>query len=593
MKRSGVFVLVIFVILFSSFVVAQEEYKVTLLAVQESGEELRGSDADLILELRPGTGRVFLDTFPLTKLDTQISTRYAKEVACNHFKLDCEKYDFIFTIRAKSNIIGGPSAGAAVAALTTIAVLDLEYDESVAITGTINSGGVVGPVGGVKEKIEAAADVSISKVLITTGTGVQSIEENNQSKEFDVVKYGKDNLSVDVVEVLELDEVIYEFTGKHINGVDVEIKENKEYSKIMQGLKERLCERHEKMHSEIYENKAVINASILEDIKRRVNVANNASNAEEYYAAASFCFGANIDLRREYYYAKKPSVSDVQKLFFELESNTKDMQDTIVNESIETISDVQTLMVVQERLHDVEEQVRLFDELLLEQNASEKISEDTKRQMYGLLAYAQERFYSAVSWAEFFTMDGKKFVVDEEVLEQSCVKKISESEERQQYVNLFIPAAGIDEKIESSKRAKQDGEFTLCLISASQAKADASAVLSSIGLGNNTVEKFIDSKRRAVERVIAENSAEGIFPILGYSYYQYANALREDNPYTALVYYEYALEMSALDIYFPEEKKVEVSYEIEEKWMYLIVGILIGITLMYLYNSKYFDYLRK
>ena len=52
----------------------------TLLAVQETPNGTYvGSTADLYLELRDGTGRVFLDTSPLTKVDTQISTRYAKE----------------------------------------------------------------------------------------------------------------------------------------------------------------------------------------------------------------------------------------------------------------------------------------------------------------------------------------------------------------------------------------------------------------------------------------------------------------------------------------------------------------------------------
>src|SRR5512133_756967 len=83
-----------------------------LLAV--SGEEASqtGSTADLLLEVKDGTGRVFIDSFPLSKIDTQISARFAKEVACNFLEADCSKYDFFYTIRANSAIIGGPSAGA-------------------------------------------------------------------------------------------------------------------------------------------------------------------------------------------------------------------------------------------------------------------------------------------------------------------------------------------------------------------------------------------------------------------------------------------------------------------------------------------------
>src|SRR3989338_2414827 len=124
--------------------ISDEVYHLKLLAVQETPTGYNGSDADLYLELKEGSGRVFLETSPLTKLDTQISTRFAKEIACSHFKLNCNQYDFIFTIKSDSNIIGGPSAGAAIAALTTIAVLDLDYDKDITLTGTINSGGTIG-----------------------------------------------------------------------------------------------------------------------------------------------------------------------------------------------------------------------------------------------------------------------------------------------------------------------------------------------------------------------------------------------------------------------------------------------------------------
>ena len=63
-----------------------------LLAVSEGTEQ--GSLADLYLEVRPGYGNVYIDTFPLTKMDTQLSTRFAKEIACKFLNEDCSKFDF-------------------------------------------------------------------------------------------------------------------------------------------------------------------------------------------------------------------------------------------------------------------------------------------------------------------------------------------------------------------------------------------------------------------------------------------------------------------------------------------------------------------
>ena len=178
-----IFILISTLLLASSAIAQGKVYQTKLLAVHEENGNYQGSDADLFLEIREGRGRIFLETIPLTKIDTQISTRFAKEVACSHFNLDCEKYDFIYTIRAKSNIIGGPSAGASIAALTTIAVLDLDYDKNIAVTGTINSGGIVGPVGGVKEKVEAASKAGLKKALIPKWSNLENSHSNKEDKE--------------------------------------------------------------------------------------------------------------------------------------------------------------------------------------------------------------------------------------------------------------------------------------------------------------------------------------------------------------------------------------------------------------------------
>ncbi len=77
-----------------------------LLAVVDPVNE-KGAIADLYLTIKEGEGRVFLDTSPLTKIDTQMSTRIAKEIACDFLEFDCEQKDFFYTIRSISPIIGG------------------------------------------------------------------------------------------------------------------------------------------------------------------------------------------------------------------------------------------------------------------------------------------------------------------------------------------------------------------------------------------------------------------------------------------------------------------------------------------------------
>ena len=565
------------VLLLSTTVLAQEEYHLKLLAVQEHEGKYQGSEADLFLELRPGTGRVFLDTQPVTKLDTQISTRFAKEIACKHMKLDCERYDFIYTIRANTNIIGGPSAGAAISALTAIAVLDLEYNNNVAITGTINSGATIGPVGGVKEKLEIASQIGVEKVLISTGNRIQHTVLNGT---LDLVDYAAQNLTLEAMEVVDLQHVVHELTGVRIGNGEITLRENKQYQEIMEQLQKSLCDRMQRIEVELGQQNIYIEKELRETLTRRSAQAKNATEIGDYYSAASFCFGTNIQLKNYYYQERKVSRSILHSQFGELERKAVALKQSLQDIQIQTIADLQAFMVVNERIHDVESQLKAYREL----------DENTKRdEIIALLAYAEERFFSAVSWMKFFEMDGKKFVVDETLLRQSCQQKIVEAEQRIQYTELFMGSnhlAGLQERMENAKNALEGGKYALCLISASQVKGDANAIISSIGVSEDSFISYLENKQKAVLKVIDENSKDNIFPILGFSYYQYGNSLKEQEPYNALVYLEYALEMSDLGIYFPAEEgflgKVR-TIRFQSEWILVTEGFFLGIVVTVLF----------
>ena len=84
---------------------------------------------------------------------------------------------------------------------------------------------------------------------------------------------------------------------------------------------------------------------------------------------------------------------------------------------------------------------------------------------------------------------------------------------------------------------------------------------------------MIDSKIKLVKRLISKQIKKGIFPILGYSYYEYASTLKDENKYSSLLYLEYALELSNLEIYF-KEKKDFVFTDFNSKWF--LIGLLSG-----------------
>ena len=533
-----------------------ETYHLPLLAVQETGTNITGSIADVYLEIREGNGRVFLDTTPLTKLDTQISTRFAKEMACNHFSLDCDYYDFIYTIHASSNIIGGPSAGAALTAITTIALEKLNYNQKITITGTINSGGIIGPVGGIKQKIEAASKNGINTVLIAKG--LRNYTEDNIT--IDLIELGK-SLNLKIIEVDNINDVIYHYTGKKLQKEAPKIKQNTRYSTIMQKLQQTLCEREIELS-----NKVTPEENLTSELKKRREKADNATLKKNYYSAASLCFSNNIIYRRLWH----ENNTNITQLAKKLKKNTLKIQQHIYNQPINTISDLQTRMIVEERIRDT----------------LKNIEQLNKTPTAGIASYAEERLHSAISWMQFFAMPGKKFNIKEKLLRQSCQQKIAEANERAEYSSVFLGEGRtrhIKEKIKQARNAKTP---TLCLIAATQAKAEANAILSSLGLSKETLDSYLTNKQQAAERIIAENSAEGIFPILGYSYYEYAKTLRIDDPYAALLYLEYTLEMADLSPYFPTNNLKPRPFRIPKGFYYLIIGIAIGAILTYLLIKK-------
>jgi hypothetical protein len=80
-----------------------------------------------------------------------------------------------------------------------------------------------------------------------------------------------------------------------------------------------------------------------------------------------------------------------------------------------------------------------------------------------------------------------------------------------------------------------------------------------------------------------------VFPILGYSYFEYANSLKESDPFSALLYSEYALELSNLDIYFKSHgvNGVEVFENIDKKLIgVLVAGIVLGIFVAKIFRFK-------
>jgi uncharacterized protein len=567
MKR-GLYVLFLLFLLLVPLGFAEQGH-MRLLAVKESTNGFNGSIADLYLEVKEGTGRIFLDTFPLTKVDTQLSTRLAKEIACDYLNEDCSKFDFFYTIRSQSPIVGGPSAGAAVTFLTIALLDDIPIDESATVTGTINSGGIIGIVGGLRAKIDAASEAGLKKVLIPKGA---IVKEDNET--IDLEEYAKKK-GVEAFEASTIEDMIHLFTGREIKQQG-NLSIDPHYTKTMKGLSEKLCGKSDKLKSEIFrlDTKKKTNLTQADEL---YNSGANASDRELYYTSASYCYGANVKYRLALYDLKNLSEPAVHQVINFAQRDLANMRNKLANSQIETITDLEAFMVVNDRLIEAEKYI---------DKAFENIN-GTKLTYY--LAYGMERIYSAYSWYAFFSHAGKKLNLNEEALKISCQNKISEAEERYQYVSLFLSKSTLESTRDGIERAYKDlyaGEYALCLFKASKAKAGADVILSAFNVENDRIDVLLQQKLDVAKRNMIRELSKGIFPVLGYSYYEYANSLKEDDKYSALLYAEYALELSGLDTYFKEKSyrfkfpKIQVQSILIFVWgmsLGFIIGLLVKI----------------
>lgn len=558
--------LLLFVLLLATGVEAAEEGHIKLLAVADNGEEQEGITADLYLKVQPGTGKVFIESFPLTKIDTQISTRFSNDVVCNQLNLRCGKHDFFYTIQANSSIIGGPSAGAAVAVLTYAVLEDAPVKERVTITGTVNSGGLIGPVGGLHRKVMAASNVGFDTVLIPQGERVVRV---NGSR-VDLFEEAEE-LNITVIEVAEIEEAIFYATGQLIVRPEQDVEISPEYAAVMRQLADRLCSRASSLSEKIPEN--LMGEEEYETASSLHQRGQDAFANNTLYSAASFCFGASLNYRLALIADENLTPSQVDTRLDSLEEDIAELQQSLP--AVLTATDIQTYAVVRERLSEASEYINTSRAAIRQRNQDDSLFN---------LAYATERINSAKSWATFFGTGSTNAERSEEELRTTCQAKIAEAEERIEYARLYFPNIldGISQQINQAAADLNAEDYSLCIFRAAKAKAESNAILGVLGVQDDQINIVIDKKLEVIERNIVKQTEQGIFPIVGYSYYEYADSLKTSNRFSSLLYAEYALELTNLDLYFkdnaaPQQDGLDAAG--------IIVALIAGITVFVVISS--------
>ena len=214
-----------------------------------------------------GSGRVFVDTLPLTQVDMQGSARLAVKVAGTLVRNDenCyvnpDNYDYYFVVRTDSPIIGGPSAGGVMTVATISLLENWKMDNRTVMTGMINPDGSIGPIGGIIYKIDAANSVGATRFLIPKGqmTYTETITETTTQNGWtqiitkpvtrNVSDYANDNYGMEVFEVEDINDVLFYATGHSFDFPESEHKiTTEDYINAMKPLAESLLDGAEELY---------------------------------------------------------------------------------------------------------------------------------------------------------------------------------------------------------------------------------------------------------------------------------------------------------------------------------------------------------
>jgi uncharacterized protein len=154
---------------------------VPILAVQSTQNFFQSGYTGYVfhadIELAEGQGRVLVNTEVINGMDLQASIRTATTVVESISGISLSGTDIILTIKTERSVeaVDGPSAGGVLTVAIMAAIMNQEILDGIYMTGTINSDGTIGEVGGVPYKALAAAEAGANLILVPEGQGTVTL----------------------------------------------------------------------------------------------------------------------------------------------------------------------------------------------------------------------------------------------------------------------------------------------------------------------------------------------------------------------------------------------------------------------------------
>ncbi|MGC8569957.1 MAG: S16 family serine protease [Caldivirga sp.] len=239
---------------------------ITITAVKGLPSYLGGNVYVSAMPLPIGEGGTFISS-------SQIAAFVATTIAGQSLT----SYNFLINVNSSTIEIGGPSASGYMTVGMYSLITNSSLNPSVVMTGMIMPDGTIGPVGGIPDKIRAAAQLGYSTVLIPYG---QQNYVSSSGQVINLVNLGK-QLGVNVVPVATVYQAIQYFTGHSFNlSLQVTPQVSNNISAISNYLYKTLYVN--------YGNESALGNQA--DYEAAISSANNG----DYYTAASLLYNALI-----------------------------------------------------------------------------------------------------------------------------------------------------------------------------------------------------------------------------------------------------------------------------------------------------------
>ncbi len=536
-----------------------------------------------------GSGKVFVDTLPLTQVDMQGSARLAVKVASALVKNDANcsinpgSFDYFFVVRTNSPVIGGPSAGG-IMTVATIALLEnWSLDEYTIMTGMINPDGSIGPIGGIPYKVDAANNVGAKRFLIPKGQStyletIQEITTNNgwtQTQIRTVTRSIEDYIknkgySIEIVEVEDINQAVKNFTGYNFSPFvsEGEIK-NDEYNTAFMTLSNSLLLKSQELYTSssdlfnnsrsnipnkiwdwnrftwIYHRSDIENE--LDSVKFLIEESKTWFNREMYYTSTTKSFLSLIKSRYVQFVCNYFSTPEeyrptyVENLIDEINLFCHGKNTEARNIGINGFVSLQCVGGAQKRASEADDYLT---------NAYNSYKNGEYLSCLDYLAKAKERSESVGWWLNITRYFNESSTIKTSDINTIALEYIEEAQQAITYSSIIIDEMNSNSNylydaqnmLEKARTERKNGYPAAALFEALDAITKANLEIETIGISSkDDYKEKIDRINISTYSNILKSVGYGIKPVLPVCYYEYAESLLdEEDLTTSLFYYRFS-----------------------------------------------------